>query len=502
MSIFPAKAMNKLIIFFLCFFLGWLFFSFRITDVPPGINGDEAAIGYNAVLVARSGHDASGKLLPIFVSAFDLTDWKQPITFYSTTLAFKILGPSYALLRGVSVILILISATLIFLLGRELLGLKAAFVSLFIFTTIPAVLIQSHLALENIAPIPFTILWLLMLARYQKTLKQSYLYLAGLFLGIGLFTYPGMRLIFPVFFLLTIGFIFYLNKPGKIRVRISLISKFAFVAIIFPLFMWLLKNQYPGAILAYNRPHDIASYQEFFLSYISSFDLSFLFITGDTTPYHSTGKQGVFLLATLPLFILGLISNIRKKDLMPKFILLTFFLAPLLYGLVGTIHRGSRLLVLLPLYTLITTAGVLTMTSMKNKSVKFIIIGIMSVLILLNYVDFLRDYWYEYPQRVKSEFAKPYQLVFEKARQLVNVNNLTPYIQNDFGAQNQIAKDFFESVYFPNKLKSWKDDQPIPKQSVIIVSDYVLPQKKNITQEKIDDFGFGLLINQSKNEIK
>lgn len=502
MNISPEKVMNKLISFFLFFYVaGFLFFSFKVTDVPLGINGDEAAIGYNAVLVARSGYDSSGRFLPLFVSAFNLTDWKQPITFYSTTLAFKLFGPSYALLRQVSIIFILVSATLVFLLTRELLGLRAAFISLVIFIITPAVLIQSHLALENIAPIPFTILWLLMLTRYKNTLQHKYLYLAGLFLGIGLFTYPGMRLIFPVFFLLSLGLIIYLNKHKNFRVNLFLLFKFAFVAAIFPTVMLFVKNQYPGAILAYNRPHDVPSYQEFFLSYISSFDPSFLFITGDTTPYHSTGKQGVFLLATLPLFILGIIRIIRKKDLMLNFILLTFFLVPILYGLVGTIHRGSRLLVLLPLYALIATNGALTLTVMRNKMSKLILVTIVALLILLNWVDFLRDYWYEYPKRVKSEFAKPYHIVFEKAEHLAKVNNLIPYIQYDFKGQNQIAIDFFEQVYFSGKLKLWKDDQPIPEQSIIIVPDYILSKKTQVDQVKVAD-EFGLLLNKSKNEIK
>ena len=83
----------------------WFLLTFRITQVPPGINGDEAAIGYNAALVARTGQDQNGRHFPLFVSVFDLTDWKQPVTFYSTVLAFKIFGPSYSILREVSDIL-------------------------------------------------------------------------------------------------------------------------------------------------------------------------------------------------------------------------------------------------------------------------------------------------------------------------------------------------------------------------------------------------------------
>lgn len=492
----------KIIIFFTFFILiSWFFFTYRITDVPPGINGDEASVGYNAILVAKNGYDSKGKFLPIFVSTSENSDWKQPITFYATVLAFKIFGPSYALFREVSVFFVLVSAILIFFLSQEILGSKAGLLSMIIFITIPAVLIQSHLNLENIAPVPFITLWLLMLRFYQKNLEQRYLYLAGIFLGISIFSYPGMRIIFPVFFLMTLYFLSYLNRNKNFMKKLTATLSFIIVALIFPILLLLTKNQYPGAVLSNNRPHGVQSYQEFLLPFISSFDPSFLFIQGDSTPYHSTGRQGVFLLATLPLFLLGIFSIARKKDQFLIFILLVFLFAPLLYGLPGSIHRGSRLLVLLPPFTIITSLGFMKLLGISKKSTKYIVVTLVSLLIITNYADFVRDYWFDYPQRVESEFAKPYHIVFEKAEQLSKAKNLTPYIQSDFRVQNRIAEDFFEQVYFPAKLKLWREDQPVPGKSVVIVSDSVLTIRSNVSQEKIDDFGFGLLINQS-NEIK
>ena len=37
--------------------LGWIFFTFKITEVPPGINGDEATLGYNAALLSKTLRD-------------------------------------------------------------------------------------------------------------------------------------------------------------------------------------------------------------------------------------------------------------------------------------------------------------------------------------------------------------------------------------------------------------------------------------------------------------
>lgn len=482
--------MNRKHILPLIFILitSWLFLNFRLLEVPPGINGDEATIGYNAALVSGTGYDQNNRFLPLFV-AIDQTDWKQPITFYATTLAFKLFGPSYFLLREVSVIFILVSGLLIFLLSKEILNAKAAFLSLIIFLTIPAVLIQSHLALENIAPIPFVTLWLWMLARYRKSLKDKYLYLSALFLGIGLFTYPGMRLIVPVFTALTAFFIYYLNRKKSLPA----ILKFSLVVLIFPVFLFSIKNQYPGAILAHNRPQKIQTYQEFLLPYISSFDPSFLFIQGDSTPYHSTGRQGVFLLSTLPLFALGILSISKRKDPIQVFILLAFLLTPLLYGFAASIHRGSRLLALLPTYTIITTIGFLFLLNIKNR-VHRVILLLIILAVIANYTDFVRDYWYEYPNRVKGDFGRPFQLVFARAEQLVKETKLQPFIQSDFRVQNTLAVDFFEQVHFPKGLEKWPLEKGLPESGIVIVN-YSLDMSL-LPAERIKDTNFGILISK------
>ena len=113
-------------------------------------------------------------------------------------------------------------------------------------------------------------------------------------------------------------------------VKIFLPTALAFFLGIAPfiLIIPILHKSYPGAIFEGARPQSM-SWQEFFNPYISSFDPSFLYISGDATPYNSTGKHGMLLLATLPFFILGSYFSLKKK----KFwflILAAFVFTPLL----------------------------------------------------------------------------------------------------------------------------------------------------------------------------
>lgn len=484
--------MVKTLIILLIFYLTtWFLFTYKLTDVPPGINGDEAAIGYSASLIAKTGHDINGKFLPLFTT-LSWPDWKQPVTIYSTVAAFKLFGTSFFNLRAVSVFFAMLGGTIIFFLAKEIFDEKLAILSLLIFATIPIVMIQSHLAIENIAPLPFVAFWLWMMAIYGKVKKTKYLVFAAASLGISIYSYLGLRLIVPVLAIISICYIYYLNYR---KINLYPILVFIFTLVPFLILMFVIKNEYPAAIFASNRPGNITSYQQFLLPFISSFDLSFLFMKGDSTSYHSTGKQGMFLLATLPLFLLGLFKIAKDRKPFFIFILLVFFLTPILYGLPGSVYRASRLLALLPSFIVITLIGISSLFEIKRKILKLLLIALFIALIIFNYYDFVKDYWYEYPQRVKSEFAKPYQFVFERAFKLSRDKKLTVYLQSNFGSENVIASDFFEHVYFGQSLRIWETEN-LPENSIVIVSDNTLPRYKNIKQEKIDDYGFGLLINK------
>ncbi len=385
---------NLFVLLLICFFAFFLL-SYKITDVPPGINGDEAGIGYNALLISRNLTDENNNFLPLFIFAKS-SDWKQPVTIYTTALFFRLFGSSYWLLRATSVFFVILSLVLLYLISREFLGIKFFLVSSLILITTPIILIQSHLALENIAPLPFVLFWLWTLLKYGKTKKLIYLTLSGISLGAGLFSYLGMRLIVPILVLLTL---LHVRKPLK-----SLAS-FLFGVIPFFLLLAVAYFRYPGAVFG-NFSAPLPGIYEFLLRYLSNFDLSFLFFKGDVTSFHSTGKTGMFLISTLPLFLLGVYKMLRNKKPFEILVILSFFLSPILFGLVPDIYRASRLLVLVPFYTIISAVGFFAISK------RFWMLFIIAIMII-NYVYFVKDYWFDYPERVKKVFPIPIERTYE-----------------------------------------------------------------------------------------
>jgi 4-amino-4-deoxy-L-arabinose transferase-like glycosyltransferase len=377
---------NLLLLLGVCLFSFFLL-TYRITSVPPGINGDEVGIGHNAFLISRNLTDENDNFLPLFIFA-KTSDWKQPVTVYSTALIFRLFGPSLMALRVTSVLLVIASVIIFYFLAREIFNLKFFLVGSLILITIPIIMIQSHLALENIAVLPFVFFWLLMLAKYEKAKKSIYLLLSGVSLGVGIFSYLGMRLIVPVLSLITL-----------IYLRNNIKRGIYFILGVLPFFvlLFIANFYYPGAVIGHYSS-STPSVNEFLLRYISSFDLSFLFLKGDVTPFHSTGKVGMFLIATLPIFLIGVWKIIKDKKPFELLVLSSFFLAPIFFGFVPDVYRASRLLALIPFYVIISTLGFFAV-SKKYRLVIF-------ALVVINYLFFAKDYWFNYSERVKNEFSQ------------------------------------------------------------------------------------------------
>lgn len=465
----------------------FLFFilSYRLLEVPTGLTVDESAFGWNAALLSRSAHDQNGKFLPLFVSSINNSDWRQPWTQYYITLFFKIFGISIYNLRLSSVILILISSILLFRLASMLLNLKYALFSIFLFVFTPIIFMHSHLGLDNIMPIPFAIIWLTGLYQYQKYKNNKYLIYSAISLGSSFYSYKGMRAVVPVWAVLSVLYIMYLNFKPKINL-IELIKKtLPFVYGVLPFFLIIpyLSHLYPGAIFGGARPKLNEIYTLVY-AYFSHFDLNFLFIKGDSLLFHSTQKHGMMLLMTAPLFIVGLYQSIRKKNFW-LFITMTFFSAPLLYGLVDSVYRASRIQVVVPSYILICILGLSTIINYKYSK---IIISVLAFLTVLNIYSFLKYYWFTYPKFTENIFGnmnrnKSYQVFAREA----NNRNLPHYVDS------QVYEGFFDNIYFDRPSMILDQQEIPPPHSIYLSLQGDLPGFEKI-DEKIPDLN--ILIRQ------
>lgn len=444
-----------------------IFFSYKNLDVPMGLTADETAMGYNAALLSNSYHDENGRFLPLFVLSNDGTDWKQPVTQYYLAILFKIFSPSLFLLRFSSVIIVILSTFLLYkLLRQQDYSFGNSVFSLLIFLSTPLIMIQSHMGLDNIMPIPFILIFLYFLFKFQKFSKFKYLIISALSLGITFYTYKGMRAIFPIWYFLSI---LYLFIPRKKYLSVIIFSAFSLP---FMLISPFINHIYPGSIFGGARPQFDSIYN-FIYPYLSSFDLTFLFIKGDETLYHSTGIHGMFLLSTMPLFLFGIYSSITKNK-NSRFLLALFFFAPMLYGSVNSVHRASRLMCLIPLYAIICING-LMLIKLIIKKYYVLILALLLILMSANYLDFLIYYYNTYAKLTQSVVGdlKPY-LSYKYLKDESIKTNLIPYVAKD------ISNPFYEAIYFPDGIHVIHEDSTPPSGSILLSNRKIIEGMNNI----------------------
>ena len=82
-KIFSAK-----ILLFSIFILGAILRFYKLGEVPQVLTRDEAAIGYNAYSILKTGKDEYGVKLPVYFLSFG--DYKNPLYIYLTSLLIPV----------------------------------------------------------------------------------------------------------------------------------------------------------------------------------------------------------------------------------------------------------------------------------------------------------------------------------------------------------------------------------------------------------------------------
>ncbi len=444
--------------------------TYKLTEVPPGINFDEASIGYNAALISKNLRDENDRFLPVFILTLGGRDWKQPVNVYLSALIFKILGKSYFNLRLLSVIFALVSGFIFFKILRLFFPPLLSFGGLSLFFSSPSIMIQSHLILENIAMLPFFLGWLYFLLSHSLEPKNWKLLLSGIFLGISFYAYKGMRAMVPVYFVVTVGYLLYLaylafeKKPKLLSLLIFLIGIAPFL-----LPSKWLNVRYAGAVYD-PAVFTKSSIFESSLIYFANFDFSFLFAKGDSMLTHSTGRHGIFLGPTFFLLFLGLFQIVKEKKREYYLILIALVLTPVLLMTVGSSYRASRLMMYIPLMTFIFVLGVKKVWELKNIVIRWILLLAVVISISAAYGDFLQNYFGPYPKRISGDFSPNFDQAFRELAELSKETNKDPYMDYDDFQTHKSAAQFFREVYFSEvELKTWpRDLDPFPRNGLVL----------------------------------
>ena len=424
---------NKLLI--LIIILAALVRFISLTSLPPALNRDEAAIGWNAYSILKTARDEHGQFMPLAFKS--IGDYKMPLYIYATILPVKLFGLNDFSIRFWSALAGTASVIAVYYLIKKLLNKsQPAFLAAFLMALNPWAIFYSRIGFEaNLALAFFLSGFALVLQRHKSFFKFN----LGLFLFLLAFlTYSSSLIFIPLLLIIY----FFINRQSLSKKQITSLVIFTLLFTFIFKSLWSISSQKanitvfsdPTIINTYNQTRT-AIYQTnpvlartwynkyvYFgriiaANYLKSFSPKFLLTVGGHHPWHRVPNVGNFYYLEIILSLFGLWWLVRHKDKKLSIILLSWLiLAPLASAITIDAPHSTRSLHLLPIIIIFAALGI-TQKGQSLKDCPFwkkIIIGGY----LINLAFFGYQYIYVYPQKFPNSI--PLGL-----KELITQNNLS-----------------------------------------------------------------------------
>lgn len=430
----------------------------NLDSMPPHLRNDEAALGYNAYSILKTGKDEHGQSLPIIFQSFG--DWKMGGYIYLTIPFINFIGLNDLAVRLPSAFSGIISVYLIYEIVKLIfVSKRLATVSAFILAISPLNIVFSRGAWEVNLSLTLTLAAILFFLKaiYKK---KTLLPLSALFFGLTFITSHTAKLSTPIFILI-LSFSYY-RQLKKINTKLLLTAVIICLLFLVPVGLSVIEGKITRLTTL-----SIFSYQSGFpliLSIVnrwfSLYSASTLFINGDTNPQHGGPNTGPFLLFDIILLVLGTITLIKKGTNFQKFFIF-FGLLLLTLPSALTIEKVNfeRILpVFIPMVILISIGIDNFFVSFKEIKFKKIIWSIVIFFYLLNYTYFL-DQYFIHGSKKNDAWQYGFKEIFEK---LNNFKNKEIVVQQSL-EQPYIFLLFYQ-IYDPQKYQSIVDKVFIPNK--------------------------------------
>lgn len=323
-----------------------------LASLPPALNRDEAALGYNAYSILKTGKDEHGQKFPLAFKS--IGDYKMPLYIYATIIPVKLFGLNDFSIRFWSAFAGVISVIMIYLITKK--PLAALLMALN-----PWAVFYSRIAYEaNLALALFLVgLWLLL---NKKPLGFIFWLLSCL-------AYSSALIFIPLFFIF-----FYYRYHPKIIPSILFIALFSLIFI----GLWQVSSQKKN-ITVFSDPYLIDTYNKertlqyqinplktkFFYNkyvyfgklvaknYLKTFSPQFLVFKGDNHPWHQIPGVGNFYFIEIILALIGLLKLKKNRLIFFSWLLL----APLASAITIDAPHSTRSIFLLPIILILASDG-------------------------------------------------------------------------------------------------------------------------------------------------
>ena len=322
----------------------FFFYTWGISQNPPGFFLDESATAYNAYLVSRTGAGELGPRFPVLFQQYAVSNptYMNPVAIYLMAIVFRFLPPSILVARTCAAFWMFAACLLLGVLaarisGQRTIGIIVAGIALLTpwFFEIGRLVFDAHLSALTI------VMFLIAAYRIQsrETWKWQDVAMVAGALAIITYGYFGGRVLAPLF---ALGLLFFASTKHRILGVLKIWLAYAITLVPLILFnrshsgvltkrLWEVTYITPGAPW-----REIASQlAEFIRCYLQDQSLTPLLMLGDGHwQHHVEGSGGATLFPTFILAMAGFLLVIAGRWREPwwRFVL---------YGLAASIVPGA-----------------------------------------------------------------------------------------------------------------------------------------------------------------
>ena len=453
-------------------------------SLPPSLDWDEAAWGYNAYSLGIDGRDEFGRFLPVdYLESFG--DFKPPVYAYLDVIPVKLLGLNEFSTRFPSAFFGTLTVLLTYFLVKEIFvnskrkDLYALFSALFLAVS-PWHIMLSRAAFEANVSTFFIVLGVYLFLKAINS-DRKYLILSFVSFVVSFYTFNTARIVSPIIVFLL--FVIFLKKLLNSKRELS-IAVIISIILLLPTVKFMLSSDAtlrfrevnifsdPSVAALVNKEiqNDNNSfiskiihnrrfvYSALFLQhYFDNLNPDFLFIKGDGNPKFSTQDVGELYLWDLPFFILGIFLLFRKREgywwILPLWLLIAIIPA----ATARETPHALRTETTLPTFQVLTAYGFVQVIDRLKKYRKQIV-SIFLFFLFLSLLYFLHGYFTYYAK----EFSGEWQYGYKDSVNYV-LSNLSKY--NQVNVSETLGRPYIYYLFYS------KEDPRVYRKSAIIKRD-------------------------------
>ncbi len=417
--------------------IGVFFSLYKRSQVPPCFNSDEAAFGYNAYSMLKTGRDEYGALLPLRLKSF--LDYKMPLYSYLSIPFIAVFGLNESSTRALNLLVGLALIPLSYLVVNEFFKKKQiGIIAAFLVAINPGIYILTRQAHEGVLGAFFLLIALYCLLRFFKSGKFVFFLITNLALLLKTYSYQNGRIFLGG--LILVQLIYFLRQKklvfGKYTWHLLVIGVIMLFAI-FPdikyganrvqnLFFFktagfhLRLEEYlreDSNRILHNKLTE--ALKDVTNNYFKQLSPDFLVVNGDTNLRFGYSFLGLITPIEYVLFFIGLYYIFRHKEPHRFLILFLFLISPLSSALTWLEPALNRSFIMLFPLLFITAYGVFHfVTPFDRKHQIGLLIGV--IFFMFFWIGNWDIYFNHYPQR--ATVIRSWQCGYKQATNYVKSN--------------------------------------------------------------------------------